>query len=61
MDLTYDCFYKKKLVHKPTRGKNILDLVFTTEQNMDENIEINEHFCNSGHNITSRELVLESK
>jgi hypothetical protein len=33
MDLTMDCFLEQN-VHVPTRGDNILDLVFTSERNM---------------------------
>ena len=36
---------------KPTRGKNILDLVFTSEENMIENLSIGEHFGTSDHQI----------
>jgi hypothetical protein len=34
-----------------TRGKNILDLVFTTEENMVENLSVGEPFGTSDHQI----------
>ena len=38
-------------VDEPTRGKNILDLVFTSEKNMIENLSVGEHFGTSDHRI----------
>jgi hypothetical protein len=38
-------------VNNETRGKNILDLVFVSEENMVENLEVGELFDNSDHNI----------
>jgi len=38
-------------VEEPTRGKNILDLVFTSEENMIENLSVGEHFGTSDHQI----------
>ena len=38
-------------VNNEIRGKNILDLVFVSEENMVENLEVGELFDNSDHNI----------
>jgi hypothetical protein len=50
LNLVQDCFLVQH-VNVPTRGDNILDLVFTSEDNMVENIEVREHFSSSDHNI----------
>ena len=38
-----------QLVHFPTRGNNILDLVFTTNDDLIENVVVNDEFSNSDH------------
>ena len=38
-------------VDEPTRENNILDLVFTSEENMIENLYVGEHFGTSDHQI----------
>ena len=38
-------------VSSPTRGSNILDLVFTTEPGMVEEVQIRENLANCDHNI----------
>ena len=38
-------------VDEPTRKNNILDLVFTSEENMIENLSVGEHFGTSDHQI----------
>ena len=38
-------------VDEPTRGKNVLDLVFTSVKNMTENLSVGEHFGTSDHQI----------
>ena len=38
-------------VDELTRGKNILDLVFTSEENRIENLSVSEHFGTSDHQI----------
>jgi len=38
-------------VQDPTRGKNMLDLVFTSEKNMIENLVVGENFGTSDHQI----------
>ena len=38
-------------VDEPTRQKNILDIVFTSEENMIENLSVGEHFGTSDHQI----------
>ena len=36
---------------KEIRGKNILDLVFTSEENLIENLSVGDHFRTSDHQI----------
>ena len=36
-------------VDEPTKGKNILDLVFTSEEDMIEYLSVGEHFGSSDH------------
>ena len=38
-------------VDEPTRGKNILDLVFTSEENKIETLSVGEHFGSNDHHI----------
>ena len=38
-------------VDEPSREKNILDLVFTCDENMIENLSVGEHFATSDHQI----------
>jgi len=52
LDLIQDCFLIQH-VSEPTRGGNILDLVFTSEDNMVENLKAREHFSSSDHNIVA--------
>jgi hypothetical protein len=44
-------------VRNPTRDKNILDLVITTDPGMVENVEIKEHLGNGDHNIITWNLI----
>ena len=34
----------------PTRGKNCIDLVLSSDQNLEFDVSVNEPFCNSDHN-----------
>ena len=43
-------------VDKPTRGKNILDLVFSSEDNMVSNLNVGEKLGKSDHNIIRFEI-----
>ena len=43
----------------PTRNKNILDLVMTSEENIIENVTVGEHFHSSDHQIIRWEIVLQ--
>ena len=43
--------YLTQWVDKPTRGNNILDLVFSTEDNMISNLSVGEKLGKSDHNI----------
>ena len=49
--------YLTQLVVEPTRGNNILDLVFTSDENIVDNLEVGEHLSDSDHNIIRFEIV----
>lgn len=55
LDLVLDCFLFQH-VDTPTRANNILDLVFTSEEGMVEDVKVAEHLSNSDHNIISFSL-----
>ena len=42
-----------QLVHSPTRGNNILDLVLTTNEDLIDNLVVNSEFSNSDHRAIS--------
>ena len=50
LDLVQDCFLFPK-VTEPSRGYNILDLIFTSEVGMKEDIEVIEPLGTRDHNI----------
>ena len=50
LDLINDCFLTQH-VHLPTRGKNVLNLVLTSELTMVEGLKINNPVANSAHNL----------
>ena len=59
-DKFLDCFNSNGLtqyVLEPTRGNNILDLVFSNESNLIQNIHIGDAIANSDHNSVSFEIV----
>ena len=45
-------------VHQITRGKNILDLVFTSEEHMIEELNVGEPFGTSDHQIIRCKLIV---
>src|SRR3989442_5763260 len=47
-------------VSKPTRGENILDLVFSSEENMVSEMEIRCPVANSDHNVLTWHLIYEN-
>ena len=55
LDKVTDLFLTQH-VKQPTRGPNILDLVFTTEPEMINDIKVREHLANCDHNILTCEL-----
>jgi ribonucleases P/MRP protein subunit RPP40 len=55
LTLVQDCFLFQH-VHTATRGNNVLDLVFSSEENMVEDLIIKEHLSNSDHNIVMWKL-----
>ena len=56
-----------QLVEQPTRGENILDLVFTTNENIVRNIKVGPEFSSSDHRVITfsiqenKSVVKESK
>ena len=40
-----------------TRGKNVLDLILTTEENMVENLAVGKPFGTSDHQVIRRDFV----
>ncbi len=54
-----DCFLIQH-VTEPTRGNNVLDLVFTTEKGMFENLQISDPIEKSDHNTLVWELVTQT-
>ena len=50
-----------QLVHSPTRDDNILDLVFTTNEDLVENLIVNDEFSNSDHRAITFNLSFTSK
>jgi hypothetical protein len=59
-DLVQDCFMVQH-VHEPTRQKNTLDLILTSEENMIEDVVVREHLGNSDHNIVTWKLVYKTE
>jgi hypothetical protein len=59
IDLILDS-YLIQHVNEPTRENNILDLVFTSESSMVENLEIKEHLSTSDHNIICWDLICKT-
>ena len=60
MDLTHDGFSTQN-VNTLIRGKHIMNQVSTSEQNIIENIEMNDHFCDRDHIIIRWDLVRKTK
>ena len=52
IDLVNDCFLIQH-VDTPTRDSSVLDLVFSSEDGMVENLHVKEHLGYSDHNIES--------
>ena len=48
-----------QIVMTPTRGNNILDLIFTNDSDIIHTCEVGESLCNSDHNIVRTELNLQ--
>src|SRR5664279_1258179 len=51
--------YLVQHVKQPTRDTNILDLVFTSDFNMVDNVDVIEHLGNSDHNILTWKLICD--
>src|SRR6218665_3602107 len=51
--------FMQQHVMEPTRGKNILDLVITSDESMIENVSVGEHFNTSDHQVVRWGLVME--
>lgn len=50
LNLVQDCFLVQHVL-EPTRENNVLDLVFSSEESMVENVKVREHFSSSDHNV----------
>src|ERR1700690_179145 len=50
LELINDCFLCQH-VKEPTRGKNVLDLVFSTEPSMVTEVQVKSPVSNSDHNV----------
>jgi hypothetical protein len=59
-DLILDNFLNQH-VREPTREKNVLDLVLSTNENMIEHLEVIEHVSTSDHNTISWQLICDIK
>ena len=57
LDVVNDNFLYQH-VDQPTKGINILDLVFSTEENMVEELEVGESFGSSDHQIIRFKLII---
>ena len=55
LDLVTDSYWTQH-VSSPTRGSNILDLVFTTDPEMVEEVQVRENLANCDHNILTWEV-----
>ena len=59
LDAIMDCFMEQYVKH-PTRGNNILDLVFGTEGTIISNVVVNEPIGSSDHGTVEFELILKT-
>ena len=59
VDLILDNFLFQH-VNVPTRDKNVLDLVFTSDEAMIENLVVKEPFSISDHNIICWNLIVKT-
>jgi hypothetical protein len=59
VNLTQDCFLQQ-LVTSPTRGDNILDLVFTSNESLIDNLMVCEPFGSSDHNLIKFDIMAPS-
>ena len=60
LNLVQDCFLFQH-VRIPTRSDNILDLVFTSEEGMVDDVQVKEHLANSDHNIIVWRLICKTE
>ena len=60
VDLIQDNFFLFQHVREATRGSNILDLVFSNEVSMIEDLKVLEHFSTSDHNMLEFQCVLRT-
>ena len=59
LDLENNC-HLIQLVNAPIRDSSVLDLVFSSEDGMAENIHVMEYLGNSDHNIITWDISLDS-
>ena len=60
LNLVTDSFLTQH-VSSPTRGSNILDLVFTTDPGMVEEVQVRENLANCDHNILTWKVNCNAK
>ena len=60
LDLVNDCYLIQHL-NTPTRDSSVLDLVFSSEDGMVENLHVKEHLGKSDHNKITWNISLDSK
>ena len=58
LDLVNDCFLSQH-VKEPTRGKNILDLIFSTEPSMITDVQVRSPVSNSDHNLITFQIEFD--
>ena len=50
-------FFLTQFVDKPTRGSAVVDLLFSNDPNMVEEVEVREHLGASDHNIVCAKIL----
>ena len=59
IEFSNDCFLSQ-MVRVPTRGRNTLDLVFTSEEEMVRQVEVGEGLAGSDHGMVSFEVLIDA-
>jgi endonuclease/exonuclease/phosphatase (EEP) superfamily protein YafD len=59
LDCVNDCFWFQHVL-EPTRGENVLDLVFSSEEEMVQDVEVGETCSSSDHNMVRFSVACSS-